>query len=134
VVELNSAEEIFPAYTHALARTDGKSTLIIEHGNFYNEEYYAKRKDATLIEGKTMKVTLLIPTLNEIGGMKAIMPLIKQEWYDQLLIVDGNSTDGTIEYCRNRAMRSISKNKGHAFCLCRSLGQDQGGHCHHLQS
>ena len=43
VVELNSAEEIFPAYQHALERTDGKSTLIIEHGNFYNEEYYAKR-------------------------------------------------------------------------------------------
>ena len=42
VVELNRAEDIFPAYTHALARTDGKSTLIIEHGNFYNEEYYAK--------------------------------------------------------------------------------------------
>jgi len=42
VVELNKAEEIFPAYSRALAREDGKSTLIIEHGNFYNEEYYAK--------------------------------------------------------------------------------------------
>jgi len=43
VVELNNAEDIFPAYKHALEREDGKSTLIIEHGNFYNEEYYAKR-------------------------------------------------------------------------------------------
>jgi pyruvate/2-oxoglutarate/acetoin dehydrogenase E1 component len=43
VVELNNAEEIFPAYKNALERADGKSTLIIEHGNFYNEEYYAKR-------------------------------------------------------------------------------------------
>ena len=42
VVELNSAEEVFPAYKHAFERTDNKSTLIIEHGNFYNEEYYAK--------------------------------------------------------------------------------------------
>ena len=42
VVELDSAEQIFPAYEHALKRTDGKSTLIIEHGNYYNEEYYAK--------------------------------------------------------------------------------------------
>lgn len=42
VKELNHAEEIFPAYEHALNRTDGKSTLIIEHGNYYNEEYYAK--------------------------------------------------------------------------------------------
>lgn len=46
-----------------------------------------------------MKVTLLIPTLNEIDGMKAIMPQISRDWYDQLLIVDGQSSDGTIEYC-----------------------------------
>lgn len=44
VVELDSAEAIFPAYEHALKRTDGKSTLIIEHGNYYNEEYYAKKQ------------------------------------------------------------------------------------------
>ncbi len=42
VVELNRAEDIFPAYKNALERTDGKATLIIEHGNYYNEEYYAK--------------------------------------------------------------------------------------------
>ena len=36
VVELNEPEEIFPAYQHALERTDNKSTLMIEHGNFYN--------------------------------------------------------------------------------------------------
>lgn len=47
-----------------------------------------------------MKITLLIPTLNEIDGMKAIMPRIKKEWYAQLLIVDGGSTDGTLEYCK----------------------------------
>ena len=45
-------------------------------------------------------VTLIIPTLNEIKGMQEIMPKIKKEWYDELLIVDGGSTDGTIEYCR----------------------------------
>ena len=43
IVELNNAEDIFPAYKNALERQDGKSTMIIEHGNFYNEEYYAKR-------------------------------------------------------------------------------------------
>ena len=42
VVELDKADQIFPAYQHALERADGKSTLIIEHGNYYNEEYYAK--------------------------------------------------------------------------------------------
>jgi len=47
-----------------------------------------------------MNVTLLIPTLNEVNGMKEIMPKIKKEWCDQILIVDGQSTDGTVEYAR----------------------------------
>lgn len=38
VVELNEPEEIFPAYQHALEREDNKSTLLIEHGNFYNQK------------------------------------------------------------------------------------------------
>lgn len=42
IVELDKVEQIFPAYEHALKRTDGRSTMIIEHGNFYNEECYAK--------------------------------------------------------------------------------------------
>ena len=49
-----------------------------------------------------MKVTLLIPTLNEIDGMRVIMPRIKREWYDQIIILDGNSTDGTAEYAREQ--------------------------------
>lgn len=60
-----------------------------------------------------MKITLLIPTLNEIEGMKAIMPRIKKEWYDQLLIIDGGSTDGTLEYCQEKGYSFIiQKNKG----------------------
>jgi len=65
-----------------------------------------------------MKVTLLIPTLNEVDGMKAIMPLINKEWYDQLLIVDGNSTDGTIEFCKQQGIPIyIQQKKGmrHAY-------------------
>ncbi len=60
-----------------------------------------------------MRVTLVIPTLNEIDGMKQIMPRIKREWYDQLLIIDGQSTDGTIEYAREQGYEVvIQKKKG----------------------
>ena len=38
VVELNEPEEIFPAYQQALERKDNCSTLLIEHGNFYNQK------------------------------------------------------------------------------------------------
>lgn len=58
-----------------------------------------------------MKVTLLIPTLNEIVGMKTYMPQIKKEWYDQLLIVDGQSTDGTIEYCKQMGYPIVIQQK-----------------------
>jgi glycosyltransferase involved in cell wall biosynthesis len=47
-----------------------------------------------------MKVTLLIPALNEIIGMKAIMPLVRRAWVDQILILDGGSTDGTAQWAR----------------------------------
>jgi glycosyltransferase involved in cell wall biosynthesis len=46
-------------------------------------------------------VTLLIPTLNEVIGMREIMPRIQRDWVDQILILDGGSTDGTIEYARD---------------------------------
>ena len=49
-----------------------------------------------------MKTTLLVPTLNEIVGLKQVMPLVKREWYDQLIILDGGSTDGTVEYARSQ--------------------------------
>lgn len=65
-----------------------------------------------------MKVTLLIPTVNEIVGMKIIMPRVKREWVDQILIVDGGSNDGTVEYAREHGYEVLlQKRKGlrHAF-------------------
>ena len=38
VVDLQEPEDIFPAYKKALERDDGCSTLLIEHGNHYNDK------------------------------------------------------------------------------------------------
>ena len=38
VVELNEPGDVFPAYKKALEREDNISTLMIEHGNFYNQK------------------------------------------------------------------------------------------------
>ena len=60
-----------------------------------------------------MKVTLIVPTLNEIDGMKVILPKIKKEWYDQLIVLDGGSTDGTIEYAKQHGyFVYVQKKKG----------------------
>jgi glycosyltransferase involved in cell wall biosynthesis len=45
-----------------------------------------------------VKVTLLALTLDEIDGVRAILPRIPPGLVDQLLVVDGGSTDGTVEW------------------------------------
>lgn len=49
-----------------------------------------------------MKTTLLVLTLNELRGMQAIMPQVKRDWCDQTIILDGGSTDGTIEWAKEQ--------------------------------
>jgi hypothetical protein len=38
VVELEEPADIFPAYRHAVQRQDQRSTLLIEHGNYYQQK------------------------------------------------------------------------------------------------
>lgn len=63
-----------------------------------------------------MKTTLIVQTLNEIVGLQKIMPQIKKEWLDQIIILDGNSTDGSIEWCKANGYR--------VFCQKRRGGWD----------
>jgi glycosyltransferase involved in cell wall biosynthesis len=49
-----------------------------------------------------MKTTLVVMTLNEIEGMKTIMPRVDPQWVDQILVVDGGSNDGTVEWSREQ--------------------------------
>lgn len=65
-----------------------------------------------------MKTTLLVMTLNELVGMKAIMPHVKREWLDQIIIVDGGSSDGTVEWSREHGYEVyVQKRQGfrHAY-------------------
>ena len=38
VIKLNEPEDIFPSYKKAYERKDGKNTIIVEYGDYYNEK------------------------------------------------------------------------------------------------
>lgn len=38
VIRLEEPQDIFPAYQRALEREDGKSTIVVEYGDYYNEK------------------------------------------------------------------------------------------------
>jgi glycosyltransferase involved in cell wall biosynthesis len=50
-----------------------------------------------------MKTTLIAATLNEIEAVQVVLPPIDKTWVDDIIITDGGSTDGTVEYCQKRA-------------------------------
>lgn len=65
-----------------------------------------------------MSTALLILTLNEVDGMKKIVPQIKKEWVDEILVIDGGSTDGTIEEAKKLGLKVlIQKAKGHGAAI-----------------
>jgi glycosyltransferase involved in cell wall biosynthesis len=59
------------------------------------------------------KISLLILVLNELDGLKVTMPLIDQNLFDQIIFVDGGSSDGSIEWLKERNFNVIhQKNRG----------------------
>ena len=45
--------------------------------------------------------------MNEVEGMRAILPMIDRSWIDQIVVADGNSTDGTQEYAREQGCEVV---------------------------
>ena len=62
---------------------------------------------------RALTSTLLVMTLNEIDGMKTVMPKIRKEWLNQILVLDGGSTDGTLEWARDHGYEVyVQKERG----------------------
>ncbi len=66
-----------------------------------------------------MKVSIIIPVLNERDFLPAsLAALRKQRWIHEIIVVDGGSTDGTLEWLRRQgAIRVIQAPRGTGFQL-----------------
>ena len=65
-----------------------------------------------------MGATLIILTLNEREGVEKMLPLIPSGAVEEILCVDGGSTDGTIEFLREKGVRVVGqprRGRGEAF-------------------
>lgn len=56
-----------------------------------------------------MTSTLIGCTLNEIDAVRVVLPELREQPIDEILVVDGGSTDGTVEWCRANGFRVIEQ-------------------------
>ena len=62
-------------------------------------------------EGGTRQrtIALLLPTLNELQGLKATVPFIDRSLVDDIVVIDGGSKDGTVEYAMEMGLTVVSQ-------------------------
>jgi glycosyltransferase involved in cell wall biosynthesis len=73
-------------------------------------------------------IALLLPTLNELHGLQAIIPHIDRSLVDDIYIIDGGSKDGTVEYAWEQGLTLTSQLRpglhNAIFDLCQVLSHD----------
>ena len=58
-------------------------------------------------------VTLIVPTMNELQSMRWVLPQIDKSMLNQIIILDGNSTDGTVSWAKMQGYDVyVQKEKG----------------------
>jgi glycosyltransferase involved in cell wall biosynthesis len=54
-------------------------------------------------------IALLLPTLNEVQGLRAVAPFLDRSLVDDIIVIDGGSTDGTVEYAAEMGFTIVSQ-------------------------
>lgn len=73
------------------------------------QESAANMATATMSGTQRRTIALLLPTLNELNGLKATVPFIDRSLVDEIIVVDGGSRDGTIEYALDMGLTVVSQ-------------------------
>ena len=74
-----------------------------------------------------MPTSIIVLTLDEIEGVRAVMPKVRKEWAEEIVFVDGGSKDGTIEEAERLGFRVIhQKNKGEGNACRIGVEQTKG--------
>ena len=82
---------------------------------------------AVLGTERKLTVSLIAPTINEIEGLSAVLPQIDRDWIDEIIIVDGGSTDGTVEYAlENGCTVYRQRVKGYGAALREAIAASKG--------
>ena len=70
-----------------------------------------------------MKVALIAPTINEIDGLRAVFQTA-QRIAREIIVVDLNSTDGTVEYCKEHGYKvHRQQSRGYGAGILEGLAQ-----------
>lgn len=54
-------------------------------------------------------IALLLPTLNELQGLRAIVPFLDRTLFDDIFVIDGGSRDGTVEYAFEAGLSVVTQ-------------------------
>jgi hypothetical protein len=101
----------------SIVTSEGVAYEVTESGSNFMKEYQAlevgldriRKVDTGEILARLAKdqVTVVIPTLNEAGGISKVIEEVKAEGYGNVLVVEGYSEDGTVEKVHENGVKVV---------------------------